>query len=716
MIAKEMQVSDILSENFLPYAYSTIEDRAIPAIDGLKPVARKILYTMHLMRLYGKKTKSANIVGQTMRLHPHGDSSIYEAMAKITTGHEALLAPYVESKGSFNKVYSRDMACAASRYTEAGLAEISKEMLDNLDEDAVDFIDNYDGTMKEPVILPVKFPSVLVNAVPGIAVGMASAIPTYNLKEVCEATIGIIKGEVTNSEELFKVLRAPDFTTKGVINCSDKELLNLIKTGRETITISGKYRIEKNIVNITEIPYRAYMEDIRDTIIDGIRNKTFTEINGVVDTTGIDGFGLQIEFKTRGADGYIEHAMAKIMYLTQLRNKVHFQTNVLIDGRPESLGVYELLTKWIEFREHTVQRIYKFRLNKKREQEHLLKVWDIAKGRYKEILNVITDYTEVAAKEKLMNDFGFDNIQVEYIFDMKSRQFTKEKEAKKLEELKKIEDECKKYDDIANNIGSRYNVIIDELTEIAKKYGKHRLTEIGEPVETRKEQAKELKKAKEFKVYMAVTPTGYVVKYDNVTGLSSYLSKYSNVFDNRFEAFECSNIDTLLIFKASGDIYKIPVDDIAVNSNKLFNINNEYEDNSTIIYVDTTRDYQDSCCVIDCDNLRCTLIPYTRLMSNRIKSKTVYEPISNVARCAVIKDNRFFMVTSGKKVRYMELNSEFAIASGRVYVYSIGKINAGEKLVGILERRNASSKITAEEIEMYSKPYFVKLKTKILEE
>ena len=709
MLAKKEYIPDILTENFLPYAYSTIEDRAIPGIDGLKPVARKILYTMHLMKLYGKKTKSANIVGQTMRLHPHGDASIYDAMAKLTTGHEALLAPYVESKGSFNKVYSRDMACAASRYTEAGLAEIAKEVMDNLDENAVDMVDNYDGTMKEPVIMPVKFPTVLVNAVPGIAVGMASAIPTYNLKDVCNATIGIINGDIKDYNDLYDVLIAPDFTTKGIIHCNEKNLRELIRTGKETVVISGKYRIEKNIVNVTEIPYRAYMEDIRDTIIEGIKNKDFPEINSVIDTTGIDGFGLQIEFKTRGAEGYIENTMARIMYMTTLQNKVHFQANVLIDGKPQTLGIYELLKEWIRFRENTVKRIYQFRYNKKKNEQEKLIVWEMMGGRYKEILEIIASSTEAEAREKLADRFGFNEVQLDYILNLATKNFTKDKEKKSLEELEKNKLDCEKYIKVVNDVNERYEIIKGELKEIAEKYGVPRRTEIGEAIDTRRAQVKEIKKAQKFKVFVAITPDGYAAKFDSESGLNKFMEK-NVAFNNRLNVIECNNTDTVLIFKANGNVYKMCADNIELNAKSMrFNVNTFCEDRSQVVYFDVTSDFKGSVIMVNYETERVVVIPYSRLISSRKKCTGVYDALTDEKRCHFTKEKKFFVVTRKKSVRMMNIETDYAEAYGRTYTFSLGRMKFDDAIFGVLDYSKAVD-VTPEEEEMYSKDYFVKLK------
>lgn len=709
MLAKKQYIPEVLTENFLPYAYSTIEDRAIPGIDGLKPVARKILYTMHLMKLYGKKTKSANIVGQTMRLHPHGDNSIYDAMAKLTTGHEALLAPYIESKGSFNKVYSRDMACAASRYTEAGLAEIAKEVLDNLDEDAVDMVDNYDGTMKEPVLLPVKFPTVLVNAVPGIAVGMASAIPTYNLRDVCKATIGVIDGTIKDYKDLYNVLVAPDFTTKGVIHCNEENLIELIKNGKETVTISGKYRIEKNIVNVTEIPYRAYMEDIRDAIIEGIKNKEYPEINSVTDTTGIDGFGLQIEFKSRGAEGYIENTMARIMYDTSLQNKVHFQANVLINGKPETLGVYEIIQEWIKFRESTIQRIYRFRYKKKKAEQEKLIVWEMMNGQYKEVLDIIASTTEENARKQLTARYGFNDVQLDYILNLATKNFTKDKEAKSLAELEKNKQECEKYVKIINNVNERYEIIKTELSTIAEKYGTARRTEIGDAIESRKQQVKEIKKALKFKVFVAVTPEGYAAKFDSESGLNKFMDKFAT-FNNKFDVIECDNTDTLLIFKASGDIFKMCVDNIELNAKAVrYNVNTYCEDSSRIVHVDVTKEFKESCILINFDTERAMVIPYSRLISSRKRCKGVYKEISDPKRCFFTREKKVFIVTKKKNVKLMQFDTSYAESYGRAYTLSIGRMKPDDSIFGVVAYSKAKD-LTEEEEQAYNRDYFVKLR------
>ena len=420
----EQKVGDVLEQNYMPYAMSVIVSRAIPEIDGFKPSHRKLLYTMYKMGLInGNRSKSANVVGRTMQLNPHGDAAIYETMVRLTTGNAALLHPFVDSKGNFGKQYSRDMAYAASRYTEVKLDNICKEVFGDIDKDAVDFVDNFDATTKEPVLLPVKFPNILVSPNEGIAVGMASKICSFNLKEICEATIALMRDE---KADILSVMPAPDFTGGGEILYNENEMREIYETGRGSFKIRGKYNYDKknSVIEITEIPYSTTLEIIIEKIIEGIKAGKYKDITDVRDETDLKGLKITLDVK-KSTD--VEKLMAMLYKNTTLMDTFSCNFNVLIDGMPEVLGVRQLLLEWIKFRMGCVKRILNFDLKKKQDRLHLLR------GLEKILLDIDKAIRIVRETEKdemvvpsLMKGFGIDEVQAEFVAEIKLRNLNKE--------------------------------------------------------------------------------------------------------------------------------------------------------------------------------------------------------------------------------------------------------------------------------------------------
>ncbi len=472
----EQPITTTLETNFMPYAMSVIISRAIPEIDGFKPSHRKLLFTMYNMGLLtGKLTKSANIVGQTMQLNPHGDAAIYETMVRLSEGNEALLHPYVESKGNFGKAYSKDMAYAASRYTEARLAKISNELFRDIDKDTVDFVDNYDATKKEPTLLPVTFPSVLVNANKGIAVGMASDICSFNLKEVCDTTIAYIHDE---NCDLFETLKAPDFPTGGQLIYDKAALEKIYETGTGSVKVRAKYTYDKsaNCIDITEIPATTTIEAIIDKIIELSKLKKITEINDIRDETGLQGLKITIDLK-RGTDP--EKLMLKLFKMTPLEDSFSCNFNILINGSPKVMGVKEIIKEWLNFRLECVKRKVNFRLSKAQSKLHLLEglqkiLVDIDKA-----IKIVRETEEEAeVVPNLMIGFSIDEIQAEYVADIKLRHLNREYILKRTADIEELKEEIAKFQAILKSDSRVKKVIVAELKEVIKKYGADRKTEI----------------------------------------------------------------------------------------------------------------------------------------------------------------------------------------------------------------------------------------------
>ncbi len=472
----DQRITDTLRENYMPYAMSVIVSRAIPEIDGLKPSHRKLLYTMYKMGLLnGNRTKSANIVGSTMKLNPHGDAAIYETMVRLTRGNEALLTPLVDSKGNFGKVYSRDMAYAAPRYTEAKLDAFCAELFRDIDADAVDFVDNYDGTMKEPTLLPTTFPNILVSANTGIAVGMASNFCGFNLGEVCRTTIEYIKNP---AHDLLTTLPAPDFTTGGELIYDEAEMRAIYESGRGSFKVRAKWNYIKkeNLIEITEIPYTTTIEAIIDKVAELVKSGKVREIADVRDESDLSGLKIAIDLK-RGTDP--EKLMTKLMKMTSLMDSFSCNFNVLIAGMPRVLGVRELLEEWTAWRTECVRRRVFYDLGKKKDKLHLLQ------GLQKILLDIdkaimIIRETEEDAEviPNLMIGFGIDEVQAEFIADIRLRNINKEYILKRTQETEALEKEIASLESIVKSKTKIQNIIIKELEQIIKKYPSPRRTQL----------------------------------------------------------------------------------------------------------------------------------------------------------------------------------------------------------------------------------------------
>ena len=547
----DQPITATLDENYMPYAMSVIVSRAIPEIDGFKPAHRKLMYTMYKMGLLtGSRTKSANIVGQTMRLNPHGDQAIYETMVRLAKGNEALLHPFVDSKGNFGKVYSRDMAYAASRYTEAKLAPICAELFRDLDCDAVDFVDNYDNTMKEPSLLPTTFPNVLVSANQGIAVGMASQICGFNLGEVCDTTIAYLKNP---DHDIASTLLAPDFPTGGQILCDGDELREIYRTGRGGVKVRGRYRYDKkeNLIEVYEIPYSTSIEAILDKVAELVKAGKVKEINDMRDESDLSGLKLAIDLK-RGGDP--DKLMAKLYRLTPLQDTVSCNFNILIAGQPRVLGVGGILEEWTAWRTDCVKRRVYFILKKKQDKLHLLLglkriLLDIDKA----IRTIRETEEEAEVIPNLMIAFGIDQAQAEYVAEIKLRNINKEYILKRVAETDSLRDEIDDLEDTLSKPQRIRRIIIDELTEVRKKYAIPRQTEIVDGHELPEEPEEE--PVDDYPVHLFLSRQGYFKKITPQSLRMSGEQKYKEG-DGPAQYFETTNAAELLFFTDRQQVYK----------------------------------------------------------------------------------------------------------------------------------------------------------------
>lgn len=554
----EQNIDSTIRENYMPYAMSVILSRAIPEIDGFKPSHRKLLYTMYKMGLLnGARTKSANIVGATMKLNPHGDSAIYDTMVRLSRGYEALLHPYVDSKGNFGKFYSRDMAWAASRYTEAKLDKICNELFRDIDKDTVDFVDNYDNTMKEPSLLPVAFPSVLVNTNTGIAVGMASNICSFNLKEICETTAALIRDP---QHDVMQTLPAPDFIGGCQIIYDENAIRQVYETGKGGIKLRARYEYDKsaNCIDVLSIPSTTTCEVIIEKIIDLVKTGKVKDIADVRDETGLDGMKITIDLK-RGVDP--DKLMAKLYRFTTLEDTFSCNFNVLIGGVPMVLGVKALLEEWIAFRIECVRRRTYFDKNKKAEKLHLLKGLEAILLDIDKAVKIVRETDEEAeVVPNLMIGFGIDEVQAEYVAEIKLRHLNREYILKRTDEIESLEKEIAELDEILKSKTRIKTIIVKELKEIAEKYGQPRKSIII--YEDTVSYTEEKDDIPDYPVNLFFTKEGYFKK---ITPQSLRMSSNHKLKDGDeiSQTCEFSNNGDLLFFTDKAQVYKAKAADFA---------------------------------------------------------------------------------------------------------------------------------------------------------
>lgn len=555
---QDVVITDTLTGNYMPYAMSVILSRAIPEIDGLKPSHRKLLYTMYNMGLLqGGTIKSANIVGRTMQLNPHGDAAIYETMVRLSRGNEALLYPFVESKGNFGKAYSRNMMYAASRYTEAKLAPICHELFDDIKLDTVDFVDNYDNTMKEPTLLPVTFPTILCNVTTGIAVGMASSIASFNIKEICDTTVALMKNP---DHVISDTLVAPDFVGGGYILYDKAELDKIYETGRGSVKVRAKYTYDKkyNCIDITQIPPTTTSEAVIDKVVELVKSNKIKEISDIRDETDLSGLKITIDLK-RGVDA--DKFMLKLYKMTPLQDSFSCNFNLLIKGRPVVLGVKGILLEWIDFRLECIRRRITFNLDKKRKQLHLLKglskiLLDIDKA----VKIVRETESESEVVPNLMIGFGIDEIQAEYVAEIKLRHLNREYILKRIKDIEQLENDIADLEATLASKNKMKKIIIGELDAVAKKYDKGRKSEVLYDAD--EELPAEVIEIADYPVTLFLSEQGYLKKIKTANLRMSGEQKVKEG-DKMLPEIECSNKDELLFFTNNHQVYKSKADDFA---------------------------------------------------------------------------------------------------------------------------------------------------------
>ncbi len=689
----EQPIVSTIRENFMPYAMSVILSRAIPEIDGFKPSHRKLLYTMYKMGLLtGARTKSANIVGATMKLNPHGDSAIYDTMVRLSRGYEALLHPYVDSKGNFGKFYSRDMAWAASRYTEAKLAPICSELFRDIDKDTVDFVDNYDNTMKEPTLLPAVFPSVLVNANTGIAVGMASNICSFNLREICETTAALIRDP---DHDIFSTLPAPDFSGGCQIIYDEKAFQQVYETGKGSIRLRAKYVYDKsdNCVDVLAIPSSTTCEVIIEKIIDLVKQGKVREISDVRDETGIDGLKITIDLK-RGTDP--DKLMAKLFKLTTLEDSYACNFNVLIAGVPRVLGVRELLEEWIAFRIECVKRRTFYDRTKKAEKLHLLKglekiLLDIDKA-----IKIIRETDEEAeVVPNLMIGFGIDQVQAEYVAEIKLRHLNREYILKRTQDIEDLEREIAELDDILKSKSRVKTIIVKELKSVADKYGQPRKSMII--YEDTAAYVEEVDEVPDYPCTFFFTKEGYFkkVKTQSLRMMGAHKLKEG---DEVTQEIAANNNCDLLFFTDKAQVYKAKANDFTDTKTSVLG---EYvaaklgmDEDENAVYLVVTKDYK-GILLFAFENGKAAKVPLEAYATktNRKKLTGAYSDKNPLAAMLWIDEDREVLFTASSGRMLLVHTGALALKTTRsTQGVSVMKLKKGHRLFSLSEYREGSFK------------------------
>lgn len=643
---KNEVITETIKSNFMPYAMSIILSRALPEIDGLKPSHRKLLYTMYNMGLLnGQTIKSANIVGRTMQLNPHGDASIYETLVRLSRGNESLLYPFVESKGNFGKAYSKNMMYAASRYTEAKLAPICTELFSDIDKDTVDFVDNYDNTMKEPRLLPVTFPTVLCNVTTGIAAGMASSIASFNIREVCETTIALMKNK---AHVISDTLIAPDFVGGGYVIYDKDELEKIYETGKGSVKVRAKYSYDKsyNCIDITEIPPTATSEAIIDKIVELAKANKVKEISDIRDETDLKGLKITIDLK-RGTDP--DKLMQRLYKLTPLEDSFSCNFNLLIDGKPGVRGVREILNEWVNFRLNCITRRVNFSLNKKRKQLHLLKglskiLLDIDKA----IKIVRETENEVDVVPNLMIGFGIDETQAEYVAEIKLRHLNREYILKRINDIENLENEIAELEEILSSDRKKKQIIISELQNVIKKYDNGRKSEIlyDIPEDTVTQEVE----IADYPVTVFITKGGYLkkIKTANLRMSGEQKVKEGDVIER---SEECSNKDELLVFTSLHQVYKAKLDDFPDTKASVLGEylpgKLEMEENETVLYTAVVKEYKGYMIfVFENGKLAKVDLSAYETKTNRKKLINAFSDKSPLASAVYLEEDKDIVITS----------------------------------------------------------------------
>ncbi|MDK2813146.1 MAG: gyrase subunit [Clostridiales bacterium] len=689
----ESRITETLESNYMPYAMSVIVSRALPEIDGFKPAHRKLLYTMYQMGLLkGNRTKSANIVGSTMHLNPHGDGPIYDTLVRLSRGNESLLLPYVSSKGNFGKAYSRDMAYAASRYTEAKLEDVCRELFAEIDKDTVDFVDNYDATTKEPTLLPVTFPTILANNTLGIAVGMASNICSFNLRELCATTVALLRDK---NHDILTTLQAPDFVGGGEILYNENEMRSVCETGRGSIKVRAKYEYFKdgNVIEIREIPPTTTVEAIMDKIAELVKAGKIREISDIRDETDLGGLKLTMDLK-RGQDP--DKLMARLFRMTPLEDSFSCNFNILVAGQPRVMGVREILTEWSAFRTDCVRRRTWYDMEGKKKRLHLLRglqaiLLDIDKA-----IRVVRETQEEAeVVPNLMIEFGIDQTQGEYVAEIKLRHLNREYILKRTEEIAGLEKEITELQSILDSPAKIKKIIIAELEEVAKKYGQDRRSEIL--YDAPQVQIEDLEQEMpDYPVTIFYTEEGYFKK---ITPASLRMSGEQRLKDGdavRYE-IETKNNAWLLVFTNHAQVYKCRIGDFADTKASVMGeflpAKLEMDEGEMPIYVTVTTNYNGSM-LFFFQNGKAAKVPIASYETKQNRKKLL-NAYSNKVELAAIRE-----LPEETEIAIKTTNGRLLLVHTSLIAEKVTRNSIGVSVISLKKNARIESVRTAAELEL----------------
>ena len=643
--AREQPITETIEKNYMPYAMTVIISRALPEIDGFKPSQRKLLYTMYKMGLMtGNKVKSTNVVGQTMRLNPHGDAAIYDTLVRLTRGNETLLHPFVDSKGSWGKQYSTDMVCAASRYTECKLDKFCAELFDGIDKNAVDMVDNFDNTMKEPTLLPTTFPNILVSPNAGIAVGMACKFCSFNLAEICDGTIELLENPYTDCDKLLDIIKAPDFAGGGYLLYDRAQMLNIYKTGTGSFKLRAKYRYDKsaNCIDVLQIPYSTSIELIMKSISELVKSGKVKEITDFRDETDKNGLKLTIDIK-RGTDP--DKLMAKLYKLTPLEDSFACNFNLIIGGAPYTLGIDGILKEWIKFRMECVKRQLTYDKAKKEDKYHLLIglskiLLDIDKA----VRIVRGTENEADVVPNLMRGFDIDEKQGEFIAEIKLRNFNKEYILNRIKEIEDLDKDIKELASIISSDAKVKKYIVKQLKTIKEKYGMPRKTEIV--YNSTVDEYDDTKEVENYNCHVILTKEGYFKKNTLVSLRASDEQKFKD--DDYIVCSEdCENIDSLLFFSDKAQVYKAKVDDFEPVKASLLGdyipAKLSFDEGENVVFMKVIKKYNETDNFLFVfENGKCAKVPASsyETKSNRKKLSNAYSDSSPIASIVFLDEDK----------------------------------------------------------------------------
>ena len=726
----KLDIADIFLRDYVEYARYVIAQRALSDFrDGLKPVQRKIYYCMYENNLFldsknGKTYKSARVVGDVMgKYHPHGDSGIYGALVQMTDDFDYMMLPMVKGEGNFGRPWTTD-SFASMRYTEVALNSNARELFDGLKENAVDMVPNYDESEMEPEVLPVKFPSVLVNNTMGIAVGYASNMPMFNPSNVCEATSRIIKGKIKDIDGLVEFMGYPDFRTKGNLHRDERALRSLFETGKASFTVSGSVVTKGNKIHIIEVPPAVTVQKIMEQIGDAIDKKRIVDIVDFKDSSGMKNkkngasLGIEIELK-RGADP--RKVLTQLCRYTSLRDNVNYKLFVLIDGKPAILGIYDLLKNWIEWRQTVVQRQYSYKAKGELEAIHLLEAFELIKENIKEVVRIITSYKESEANEILKSNYGLDDDQVEYLYERKIRTLTQDKLENELAKLSKRRENVVNYMNIVNDKEQRLKFIAEQLDDLAKAYPSVRFNRIVDSIKTNEEDELLAEKIEDAEVHLVITGAGYVkraVTYDAVLDLKE---KYKGTEDEIVRVIKTNNLEDLLVFTSAGDCIKYPIYKIDNNSRTRFNENIKtlcrLPDEKEVVFFDCSGDYSKELLIVY-ENGRANYLGYEYLSGKRSKYKSLYESFEGEKGLVTDRIEPMYLITQNDKAVYSAVmgyncdNEVIRAMKPSKTKFRMAQIGGNDSVKAIIYKSDA---LDIDETE-YDKRYAVKIRTPIYED